>query len=346
MPEIVRKIALDAMGSDHGPEAIVDGALAALDKTPHSILLVGKDDVLARLLRDKGYSLSRDSRVSIVPAPDVISMHASPSEAVRIKTSSIYVAAELARQKQADGLVSAGNTGATMAVTKLRWRSLPGVSRPGIAAVIPSQTQPCILVDVGANVDCKPRHLFHFAIMGAVYAKEILHLTQPRIGLLSIGEEQIKGNAQTAAAFNLFKDSDLNFVGNVEGQNILEGGADVIVCDGFVGNVVLKFGEALASHMLTHLKKRLKTSWIASLAALAIMPTLRRFKQEVDPDEFGGAPLLGVNGICIICHGATNPKAIMNAIRVAGDFSAHRLNQQIVEEIAAHAPAPSKAFQA
>ncbi|MCX7016662.1 MAG: phosphate--acyl-ACP acyltransferase, partial [Candidatus Sumerlaeota bacterium] len=197
-----------------------------------------------------------------------------------------------------------------------------------------------------------PRQLFHFGIMGAVYARELFHVERPAIGLLSIGEEETKGNALTAAAYDLFQSSDLNFVGNVEGRDILNGKADVVVCDGFIGNVVLKFGEALALHIFSQIKSRLKKSWIASLAALAIMPTLRRFKAEVDPDEFGGAPLLGVKGICIICHGGAPPRAVMNAIRLAGDFAAHRMNQRIVEEIAAHAPslaplpAPSEAAHA
>jgi glycerol-3-phosphate acyltransferase PlsX len=245
------------------------------------------------------------------------------------------VAADLVKSGQADGVVSAGNTAATMAISKLRWRMLPGISRPAIAAIIPSQTHPCILLDVGANVDCKPVHLLHFGAMGAVYARDILGRKNPEIGLLSIGEEEIKGNAQTAAAFDLFEESKLNFIGNVEGRDILNGRCDVIVCDGFVGNIVLKFGEALAEHILTHLKGRMKASIISSLAALAMRSTLRQFKAAMDPDEFGGAPLLGVNGACIICHGASNEKAIMNAIRVAGEFANNHVNDHIVADVAA-----------
>jgi len=225
-----------------------------------------------------------------------------------------------------------------MATTKLRWRALPGVSRPGIATVIPAVDHPCVLIDVGANVDCKPRHLLHFAIMGSVYAQEILHVKAPRVGLLSIGEEDSKGNDLTASTFELLQESGLNFVGNAEGRDLLKGTCDVMVCDGFVGNIVLKFGEGLASHLMHHLREQLKESWIASLAALAMKPTLRRFARKVDPDEFGGAPLLGVNGVCIICHGSSNMKAIKNAIRVAAEFSAHNVNHRIEEEIVKHSP--------
>lgn len=343
MEPSAQKIAVDAMGCDRGPAEVVQGALDALDLIPYDLILVGKQAVLEDLLRAQNLPEERRSRLSIVSADDVVSMHDSPTEALRKKSSSIFVAAELVRNGEAFGLVSAGNTGATMATTKLRWRALPGVSRPAIATVIPAVNHPCVLIDVGANVDCKPRHLLHFAIMGAVYAQEILHAAKPRVGLLSIGEEATKGNGLTGATTELLETSGLNFVGNAEGRDILSGKCDVIVCDGFVGNVVLKFGEGLASHLMTHLRLELKSSWIASLAALAMKPTLRRFARKVDPDEFGGAPLLGVNGVCIICHGSSNPKAIRNAIRVAGESSAHRVNQRIVEDIALYSPPQSAA---
>jgi len=330
-----RRIALDAMGCDYGPAALVEGALSAIEKGPHEVLLVGKKRTLTRLLRERGYDPSHPGRISIVPADDVVTMDDKARKAIRKKESSIYVAADLVRKGKADGLVSAGNTAATMAITKLRLRMLPGITRPAIATIIPSQTHPCILLDAGANVDCKPAHLLHFGVMGAAYAHDILGRKKPEIGLLSIGEEEIKGNAQTAAAFDLFESTKLNFIGNVEGRDILNGRCDVIVCDGFVGNIVLKFGEALAEHILTHLKGRLKSNIISSLAGLAMRPTLRKFKEAMDPDEFGGAPLLGVNGACIICHGASNEKAIMNAIRVAGDCANNRVNDHIIADVEA-----------
>lgn len=338
MKDSTRKIAVDVMGCDDGPREAVEGALAALNHVPDDILLVGPEKLIEPLLGQKHASSEQRARIQIVPADDVVTMHDSPTEALRKRNSSLFIAVEQVRNGEAFGLVSPGNTGATMATTKLRWRALPGVSRPAIATIIPAVDHPCVLIDVGANVDCKPRHLLHFAIMGAVYAQEILRAKTPRVGLLSVGEEESKGNALTAATYEMLQASGLNFVGNAEGRDILNGKFDVIVCDGFIGNIVLKFGESLASHLMTNLRKELKFSVIASLAALAMKPTLKRFARKVDPDEYGGAPLLGVNGVCIISHGSSNRKAIMNAIRTTSQFSVNRVNQRIVEDIAQYSP--------
>lgn len=345
MQEAARKIAVDVMGCERGPAEVVDGALAVLDLIPHDILLVGREDLLEGALRQRRLTSEQQSRITVVPAADVVTMHDSPTDALRKKNSSIFVCAELVRNGEAFGIVSPGNTGATMATTKLRWRALPGVSRPAIATVIPAVNHPCVLLDVGANVDCKPRHLLHFAVMGAVYAQEILHARTPRVGLLSVGEEQSKGNGLTAAAYELLEASGLNFVGNAEGRDILNGKCDIIVCDGFIGNIVLKFGESLAAHLMTNLRLELKSSLAASMAALVMKPTLRRFARKVDPEEYGGAPLLGVNGVCIISHGSSSSRAIKNAIRVASEFSSHSVNQRIIQDIAKYSP-PQTAAEA
>lgn len=324
------KIALDAMGSDYGPQNLVEGAILASERLHLEVVLIGKQEVLTEILRKKNF---RSPRLSIVNATEVVGMHDAPKDSLRKKNSSVNVATQLVHQGEALGLVSAGNTGATLASTLKIWRTLHGISRPAIATMLPTQKQPVVFLDVGANVDCKPRHLFHFAIMGSVYARDILNRPAPRVGLLSIGEESSKGNEQTLGAHRLLEQSTLNFRGNAEGRDILTGEFDVIVCDGFVGNIILKFGEAVAEMILHSLKGEISKNVISYLGALAMAPAFESFKKRVDYSEYGGAPLLGLNGTCIICHGESNPKAIMNAIRVAGELVNHNVNKHIVEEL-------------
>jgi glycerol-3-phosphate acyltransferase PlsX len=246
------------------------------------------------------------------------------------------VAARLVHDKRAGGMISPGNTGATMAACMVTWRRLPGISRPAIAAVLPHPLRPCLLLDVGANVDCKARNLLHFALMGSVYSRFVLHRRNPRIGLLSNGEEESKGNEVVRESHELLRTSTLNFRGNAEGRDLMNGSFDVVVCDGFVGNTILKFGEGLSEFIMTNLKEEVQRNMVSQLGALAMLPALKKFKKQVDHTEYGGAPLLGLNGTCVICHGSSRAKAIMNAIRVSADLVASRVNEHILEMLQAN----------
>lgn len=324
------RIAVDAMGGDNGPGPLVTGALLAAQNYGIEVCLVGDKKIIEEHLRKNH---SRLSLVSIEHAGEVVQMDESARESLRKKDSSISVAAKLVKEGAAHGLISAGNTGATLASTLMQWRPLKGVDRPAIAALLPTHDAPCILLDAGAVVDCKPRYLLQFATMGMVYAREVLGRKKPRIGILSIGEEESKGNELTFKSFELLKRSHLNFIGNAEGSDILKGDFDVVVCDGFVGNVILKFGEAFGELIFSEIKNEIKKNPIYMLGALLTKPALRKFKKRVDYSEYGGAPLLGINGVCIIGHGTSNPKAIMNAIRTATEFADHKVNKKIQQEL-------------
>ncbi|MEW6096698.1 MAG: phosphate acyltransferase PlsX [bacterium] len=327
------RIAVDAMGGDNAPEAIVGGVIDALKELEGiaQITLVGKEDVVRKELsryQTKGLS------IVIKDAKDVIEMHESPTMAIKNKkNSSIGVATKSLKEGEVDALVSAGNTGAVMASSLMNLGRLKGIFRPAIATLIPTLEGASILLDVGANVDCKPRHLLQFAMMGDVYAKHIMGNTNPKIGLLSIGEEEGKGNELTSHAFKLLNFSSLNFIGNVEGRDIINGKVDVVVCDGFVGNVVLKFGESLAEMIFDFLRRELSKNLSLRLGAYLSKPAFKKFKKLVDYSEYGGAPLLGINGVCIICHGASSSKAVKNGIRVACEFINHQVNFHIEERI-------------
>jgi len=327
------RIAVDAMGGDHAPEAIIAGVIAALKelKGIAQITLVGKEDVIREeLSRYQTNGLA----IAIKNAKDVVEMGEFPTMAVRNKKdSSIAVATKALKEGEVQAIVSAGNTGAVMAFSLINLGRLKGVFRPAIATLIPTLEGASLLLDVGANVDCKPRHLFQFAMMGDVYAKYIMGNSNPKIGLLSIGEEDSKGNALTSYAFKLLKSSSLNFIGNVEGRDIINGKVDVVVCDGFVGNVVLKFGESLAEMIFGYLKRELSKNLRLKLGAYLSKPAFEKFKKLVDYSEYGGAPLLGVNGVCIICHGASSAKAVKNGIRVACEFIKHQVNLHIEDRI-------------
>jgi phosphate acyltransferase len=320
------KIAVDAMGGDHGPAVVVEGAVAAVRELGASVVLVGdKAAIEAQLTR-----LGASSSVEIRHASQVVGMGESPSQALRRKRdSSLRIAAELVRDGEASAFVSAGNTGAAMAVAMFVVGVLRGVDRPAIAAVLPNLKSHSVLLDVGANVDPKPWHLFQFAVMGNVYARDILGIDRPRVGLLSVGEEEGKGNELTKEAYEQLKDSSLNFLGNVEGRDIYNGACDVIVTDGFTGNVALKISESLAEMVGALIKEELMRDMRSKLAAALARPAFDRFKKRVDYAEMGGAPLLGIDGGAIICHGSSPVKAINNAVRVAGEWATAGLNEHI-----------------
>jgi len=326
-------IALDAMGGDHAPKAEVDGAVRAAGSLSVKVILVGQQDVVRRELEQhKGY---QDLPIEIIHASERITMEESAAKAVRSKRdSSMRVASRLVRDGCAQGFVSAGNTGAVMATAKMVQGVVPGVERPAILGLLPTmEGKPVVVVDVGANVDCTPEMLAQFAVMGDIYSRQILRRPNPRVGLLSIGEEEHKGNDLTRAAGPLLKKLRLNFIGNVEGRDVYSGKVDVVVCDGFIGNVALKVSEGVGD-LVKHLLRESLEATISGKIGYAISKNaFADFKKRLDYSEYGGAPLLGVRGGCIICHGRSNANAFKNAIRVAAEFSDGKVNQRIEEEL-------------
>lgn len=322
------RIAVDAMGGDFGPEVVVEGALASLEASDHEIILVGKPGPIRKIMRRIGMP---ENRPRVVNADEIIGMAESPKKSLRKKKSSIAVGADLVKKGQAEAFVTMGNTGACLAATLIRWRTLKGISRPALAQIIPAPSHPVLLLDVGANVDCRPRHLVDFALMGSIYAEEIFGLEKARIGVLSIGEEETKGNDLTLSTMAELKKTNLNFIGNAEGRDLFSGKFDVIVCDGFVGNVVLKFGEAMGQMIMEELKGQISRTVLSSVAALALKPHLVSFKRQVMPEEFGGAPLLGINGVCVVGHGSGDAKAVKNAVLMAAKVAARQVNQKILD---------------
>lgn len=327
------RIAVDAMGGDYAPAALVEGALRAareLDKVTR-IILVGQEPVLKAELAKHG---AIPDKMVIHHCSEVVEMGESPAVAVRRKKdSSINVAVDLVKQGQAEGLFSAGSTGAQVAASTLKLRTLDGVQRPAIAAVFPSPTKPFVVIDAGANTDSTASMLVEFAVMGLVYAREILGVANPRIGLMSVGEEEAKGNALTKETFALLSASGLNFAGNIEGHDLFEGEIDVVVCDGFVGNVVLKTSESVAHAIGDWLKSEFKANPWRMAAALCLKGAFADMKKKTDPAAYGGAPLLGVNGVSIIGHGSSKALAVFNGIRVASEAVAQDINYGIVEEL-------------
>ena len=309
------KIALDAVGGDHGPAPCVEGALQAVKECDVEVILVGDEAILKQeCQRQSGH----DSRLSIRHASQVVEMHESPAAVARKKRdSSIWVATELVKSGEAGAVVSPGNTGASMVASFFVLGLIKGVERPAIATSLPTLSGEAIMLDVGANVDCTAKHLEQFALMGNDYAKHLLGKPNPRVGLLSIGEEDSKGNEVTKEAFKLLKSSSMNFVGNVEGRDVYSGIADIVVCDGFIGNVALKISEGVAEMIKRLLLKEISGHFFGRLAYPLIAGPLANLKRKIDYAEFGGAPLLGVNGVTMICHGRSSAKAIKNAIRRA-----------------------------
>jgi glycerol-3-phosphate acyltransferase PlsX len=327
-------IALDAMGSDKSPGPELDGAILACRSLPVHILLVGPQDKLEQGLAARP-SL-RKRAIEIVPASEWITMDDKAVAAVRSKRdSSMRVGCKLVREGRAAAFVTAGNTGAAMATSKMVLGMIPGVDRPALTAVLPTSTgSPCIFLDVGANVDCKPHHLLQFAVMGEMYARSVLNIARPRVGLLSVGEEEGKGNQLTREAYPLLQSAGLNFVGNVEGRDLYNGRADVIVADGFIGNVALKTSEGLAKMVRDLLRESLKSTITSQVGAMLSRRAFEDFKRRLDYSEYGGVPLLGINGACIIGHGSSNARAIFNAIRVTAQFAESGTNKRIAEAVA------------
>ena len=329
-------IALDAMGGDHAPRAEVEGAILAARELGVRVLLVGVEDTVRQeLARHK----LRDLPIEVVNATDVITMTDSPSHAFRRKKeSSLHVAARLVRDGKADALVSAGNTGAVMTVARFVLGTLPSVDRPALAAAFPNMKEKVsIILDVGANVDSKPEQIEQFAVMGEIYYRTIWGVKRPRVALLSIGEEEMKGNELTREAGALLKQTSLNFTGNVEGRDVFRGNVEVVVCDGFIGNIALKISEGVVEHIGGMLKKAIKSSLRSQLGYALSKRAFDDFRKRTDYSEYGGAPLLGVKGITVIGHGRSNPNAVKNAIRVAAELCRARVNEKIEQELSAAA---------
>lgn len=327
------RIALDAMGGDFGPPALVEGAVMALKEYRYitQLFLVGDREALERELEKHG---CRDARAEIVHSTQVVEMSDRAVESVRRKKdSSISRAVDLVKHGKADAVVSAGHTGAAVAAAKIKLRTLPGIDRPGIASTIPTETNLFVLIDAGANTNCEARNLVEYAIMGSVYSRVVLGFQNPRVGLMSIGGEDIKGNELTKEAFKELKESGLNFRGNIEGHDLFEDPVEVVICDGFTGNVVLKTCESISSAIFHWLKHELKKSPVRMAGAMMAKGAFQSIKEKTNWEVYGGSLLLGVNGICIIAHGASTALAIKNALRVAAESVEHQVNPHILEEV-------------
>jgi phosphate acyltransferase len=327
------KIALDAMGGDFGPPNLVGGAVLALHEYRRigKLFLVGDSKQIEAELKKQRCN---DSRVEIVHASQVVDMSDRAVESVRRKKdSSVSRAVDLVKHGQADAIVSAGHTGAAVAASKIKLRTLPGIDRPGIAAILPTETNVFVLIDAGANIDARPEHLFQYAIMGSVYSRHVLGYPKPSVGLISLGEEDVKGNELTKEVFKMLRASSLNFRGNIEGRHLFENPVEVVVTDGFVGNVILKTSESIAVAIFTWLKHELQKNAKRAVGAALSKEAFRTIHRKTNYEEYGGSPLLGVNGICIIAHGASTPLAIKNALRVAVESVEHQVNPHIIEEV-------------
>ena len=327
------RIAVDVMGGDHGCGVVIEGALRAIrdDKRITTLFLVGRRSDIHGALPSGGF---RDHRVRVIHASEVLTMEDKPATAVRRKKdSSIVRAIELVYQGKADAVVSLGNTGGIFAAATFRLGSIPGVDRGGIATIIPTPDHHFVLLDSGANVECKPLHLAQYAVMGSIYSREILGCKRPRVGILSIGTEDSKGNKLSLEAFRLCKQLDLNFIGNVEGHDLFRNHVDVVVCDGFVGNIVLKTCESLALAMFSMLKRELTANPQRQLGALLAQNAFRAIRRRMDPEVYGGAPLLGFNGAVLKAHGSARERAVASAIRVSTENLQHHVNRLIAQEI-------------
>jgi glycerol-3-phosphate acyltransferase PlsX len=327
------KIALDAMGGDFGPPNLVAGAALALREYPHisKLFLVGDTAQIEAELRKLGCN---DSRIEVVHSTQVVDMSDRAWSAVRRKKdSSVSRAVDLVKHGQANAIVSAGHTGAAVAASMVKLRTLPGIYRPGIAAVLPTETNVFVLMDAGANIDARPEHLLQYAFMGSVYSSHVLGYKNPTVGLISLGEEDVKGNEKTKEVFKMLKKSSLNFVGNIEGRHLFEDPVEVVVCDGFVGNVILKTCESISVAIFQWLKHELSRTPMRKVGAFLARESFRTIKDKTNYEEYGGSPLLGVNGICIIAHGSSTPLAVKNALRVAAESIEHQVNPHIIEEV-------------
>jgi phosphate acyltransferase len=325
------KIVVDAMGGDYAPSVVIEGAIAAVKEYSAEIILVGDEAKIRQLLSKARYS---GDNITVHHAPEVIEMSESAATSVRRKrNSSIVVGVNLVKDNQADAFVSAGNTGAVVCAATLGLGLLPGIERPGIGLVTPTLKGISLIIDVGANIDPKPSQLLQYGIMGVAYSHYILSRPNPTVGLLNIGEEEVKGTDFIRETHELLEKSSLNFVGNIEGKDLFAGKCDVIICDGFVGNIALKVSESAAEAMQVFLKRHLLSNFLGKIGLVLLMPNLKRFKKDLDYAEYGGAPLLGVNGVVIIGHGRSNVKAVKNAIRVAKEEVERQFNEKILEAI-------------
>ncbi|HMP73841.1 MAG TPA: phosphate acyltransferase PlsX [Kiritimatiellia bacterium] len=327
------RIAVDAMGGDYAPREIVAGAYQAVQKLPtiEALILVGDETAIKAELDKQGPA---SPKISIVHCTQVVGMDESPAVAVRRKKdSSISRSVDLVKSGEADAVFSAGNTGAAVAASQIKLRTLEGIQRPAIATVFPSPTKPFVLLDAGATTDCTPEILAQFAVMGSIYSREILHVAEPKVGLMSIGEEDAKGNETTKETFGRLQRSHLNFMGNIEGHDLFEGDVDVVVCDGFVGNVVLKTSESVGHAISTWIKQEFTRNPFRIIGTLFLRGALRALKRKINPEAYGGAPLLGVNGVVSIGHGSSSAFAVFNGIRSVCESVDHHINHLIVDEI-------------
>ncbi len=326
-------IALDAMGGDYGPEELITGASLAATQAGLEITLVGNEKLLQSHIDNNIEDARVASSLKVVHASEIVGMDEYPVDAIRRKKdSSIMVAFELAKTGAVDGVVSAGNSGATLAAALRKLGRIKNVSRPGLASMFPTLKKPVVIMDIGANVDCRPLHLFQFAVMASAFSSLYVD-GQPRVGILSIGEEAGKGNILVKETTEMLKGSSLNFIGNVEGRDVYRGDVDVIVCDGFVGNNILKVSEGLADAAMQMLRKEIMKSTLAKIGYLLARPAFKRFKKRVDYTEYGGAPLLGINGTGLVCHGKSNAVAIKNAILEAARMVENNVNERIIKNL-------------
>ncbi|MEY2545116.1 MAG: phosphate acyltransferase [Verrucomicrobiota bacterium] len=321
------------MGGDFGPSHLVPGAIMALREYPHitKLFLVGDTPQIEAELKKHDCN---DGKIDIVHSTQVVDMSDKAWSAVRRKKdSSVSRAVDLVKKGDADAIVSAGHTGAAVAAAMIKLRTLEGIDRPGIAAVLPTETNVFVLIDAGANIDARPEHMLQYAIMGSVYSRHVLHYEKPTVGLVSLGEEDVKGTETTREVFKMIKRTSLNFVGNIEGRHLFEDPVEVVVCDGFVGNVILKTCESIAVAIFKWLKHELMRTTKRKIGAYLAKNAFLEIKDKTNYEEYGGSPLLGVNGICIIAHGASTPLAVKNALRVAAESIEQQVNPHIVEEI-------------
>ncbi len=327
------RIALDAMGGDHGPDEQIAGAIQALEETDLLLTLVGNESAIQGCLNRMAPDTGILSRLQILHTSEKVEMGESPVDAIRKKkNSSVMLAFDLVKKGEADAAVSAGNSGATMAAAIRKLGRIKGISRPGIANAFPTLKKPVVMMDLGANVDCRPQHLFQFALMASAFSR-VFDITSPRVGILSIGEESGKGNQLVKETYAMLADSSMNFIGNVEGRDIFQGNVDVIVCDGFVGNICLKVSEGLVEAATEMIRTGIMGSLKAKIGYLLARPVFKKFKKRMDYAEYGGAPLLGINGTGIICHGKSSSIAIKNAIIEAAKIVENKVNDNIVENI-------------
>lgn len=327
------RVAVDVMGGDFGPHVTIPGALLAARKKNIPLLLAGhKATILSELEKHNLHGLD----IEIEHADEVAAMNDKPSHIRRRKNTSVQAAFTSVKEQKAKGVVSAGHTGVTLATGMFTLGRLKGIERPGLAAIMPRENNPLIIIDVGANVDSKPRHLVQFAIMAEALARNVLKVSDPRVGLLSIGEEQGKGNAQVNEAFNLLKKTSLNFTGNVEGRDLFDASLDIAVCDGFVGNVILKMSEGWGKTISGLLRQELKTGFWSKMGSFLSISAFKRFSQRLDYEEYGGAPLLGLTESAFVCHGSSGQRAIQNAVVMTASFINNRANEDIRERLESH----------